>query len=256
MEGKRIDEVFGEDFLKSNFWLCWRTMFAFEEWHSALEMKLYLHRFVHHIGGLPDFSALKFTKYNQYESLVLPLYRWLLDQGVNFEFDTEVVDVDVVRTPERRQATGIRWIRKGVEGGKVLGPDDLLFMTIGSLTENSDNGDHHTPAMLNEGPAPAGDLWRRIASKDPGDPGTGRDRREGGPGDAAVRDVVLHAAACGRPPGRRPRELGELRVHRPVRRKRPRLRLHHRVLRPDADGGGVPAARHRARRARGVQLHL
>jgi oleate hydratase len=48
MENKRINEVFGEDFLKSNFWLYWRTMFAFEEWHSALEMKLYLHRFIHH----------------------------------------------------------------------------------------------------------------------------------------------------------------------------------------------------------------
>ena len=75
MEDKRIDEVFGRDFLDSNFWLYWRTMFAFEEWHSALEMKLYLHRFIHHIEGLPDLSALKFTKYNQYESLVLPLYR-------------------------------------------------------------------------------------------------------------------------------------------------------------------------------------
>ncbi|MFC5184518.1 oleate hydratase [Actinomadura harenae] len=167
MEGKRINEVFGEDFLKSNFWLYWRTMFAFEEWHGALEMKLYLHRFVHHIGGLPDFSALKFTKYNQYESLVLPLYRWLLDQGVNFHFDTEVVDVDFVLTPERKQASGLKWIRDGVEGGTELGPDDLLFMTIGSLTENSDNGDHRTPAKLNEGPAPAWDLWRRIASKDP-----------------------------------------------------------------------------------------
>lgn len=68
MEGKRIYEVFGKDFFASNFWMYWRTMFAFEEWHSALEMKLYLHRFIHHIGGLPDFSALKFTKYNQYES--------------------------------------------------------------------------------------------------------------------------------------------------------------------------------------------
>jgi oleate hydratase len=64
MEGKRINEVFGEDFLESNFWLYWRTMFAFEEWHSALEMKLYLHRFVHHVGGLPDFTALKFTKFD------------------------------------------------------------------------------------------------------------------------------------------------------------------------------------------------
>jgi oleate hydratase len=40
-------------------------------------------------------------------------------------------------------------------------------MTIGSLTENSDNGDHHTPAKLNVGPALAWDLWRRIAAKDP-----------------------------------------------------------------------------------------
>ncbi|WP_305094838.1 oleate hydratase [Prescottella sp. R16] len=167
MEGKRIDEVFSEDFLGSNFWLYWRTMFAFEEWHSALEMKLYLHRFIHHIGGLPDFSALKFTKYNQYESLVLPLYRWLLDQGVTVRFETEVTDVRFDITPERKRATGIDWISEGVEGGVDLGPDDLVFMTIGSLTENSNNGDHHTPAKLDTGPAPAWELWRRIAAKDP-----------------------------------------------------------------------------------------
>ncbi|MFI7194561.1 oleate hydratase [Nocardia nova] len=166
MENKRIDEVFGKDFLQSNFWLYWRTMFAFEEWHSALEMKLYLHRFIHHIGGLPDFSALKFTKYNQYESLVLPLYRWLLDQGVTIRFDTEVTDIDFDITADRKQATGIHWVSDGVEGGVRLGPDDLLFTTIGSLVENSDEGDHHTPATLNEGPAPAWELWRRIAAKD------------------------------------------------------------------------------------------
>ncbi|MFI1236989.1 oleate hydratase [Nocardia salmonicida] len=167
MENKRIDEVFGADFLASNFWLYWRTMFAFEEWHSALEMKLYLHRFIHHIGGLPDFSALKFTKYNQYESLVLPLYRWLLDQGVRFHFDTEVTDVDFDMSGPRKQATRLHWIADGVDGGVDLSTDDLLFVTIGSLTENSDEGDQHTPARLDEGPAPAWDLWRRIAAKDP-----------------------------------------------------------------------------------------
>ncbi|MEV6277864.1 oleate hydratase [Nocardia sp. NPDC051832] len=166
MENKRIDEVFSKEFLESNFWMYWRTMFAFEEWHSALEMKLYLHRFIHHIGGLPDFSALKFTKYNQYESLVLPLYRWLLDQGVTFKFDTTVTDIDFDITADRKQATRLHWISEDVQGGIELGPDDLLFMTIGSLTENSDEGDQHTPAKLNEGPAPAWDLWRRIAAKD------------------------------------------------------------------------------------------
>jgi len=167
MENKRIDEVFSEDFLKSNFWLYWRTMFAFEEWHSALEMKLYLHRFIHHVGNLADFSSLKFNRYNQYESMVLPLVKWLTDHGVKFRYGIEVTDVDFDIQADRKQATRIRWIENDTEGGVDLGPDDLTFITIGSLTENSDNGDHHTPAKLNEGPAPAWDLWRRIAAKDP-----------------------------------------------------------------------------------------
>ncbi|NHZ41538.1 oleate hydratase [Massilia aquatica] len=166
MENKRIDEVFGADFLSSNFWLYWRTMFAFEEWHSALEMKLYLHRFIHHIGGLADFSSLKFNRYNQYESMVLPLVKWLHEHGVVFRYGVEVTDVQFDIAPGRKQATRIDWREHGVAGGVDLGADDLLFVTIGSLTENSDNGDHHTPARLNEGPAPAWDLWRRIAAKD------------------------------------------------------------------------------------------
>lgn len=166
MENKRINEVFDAEFLSSNFWLYWRTMFAFEEWHSALEMKRYLHRFIHQIKGMPDFSTLKFTRYNQYESLVLPLVKWLQDHGVVFQYGTEVTDVEFSIAPGRKQATRIHWRKQGVEGGVDLGPDDLVFITIGSLTENSHNGDHHTAADLNVGPAPAWDLWRRIAAKD------------------------------------------------------------------------------------------
>jgi oleate hydratase len=167
LENKRIDEVFDDEFFGSNFWLYWRTMFAFEQWHSALEMKLYLHRFIQHIGGMADFSTLKFTRYNQYESLVSPLYKWLLDHGVVFKFSTEVTDVDFTVTPHQKLATRIRWVADGAEGGVDLGPDDLVFVTIGSLVDNSETGDHHTPAQLNDGPAPAWELWRRIAAKDP-----------------------------------------------------------------------------------------
>lgn len=167
MENRRINEVFSEDFLKSNFWLYWRTMFAFEEWHSALEMKLYLHRFIHHIQGLADFSTLKFTRYNQYESLVLPLVKWLQEHGVIFRYGITVTDIDFDIKRGPKQATRIHWLENGAIGGVDLGPHDLVFMTIGSLTENSNNGDHHTPAKLDEGPAPAWELWRRIAAKDP-----------------------------------------------------------------------------------------
>lgn len=48
---KTIEDVFDDEVFDSNFWLYWRTMFAFENWHSALEMKLYFQRFIHHIGA-------------------------------------------------------------------------------------------------------------------------------------------------------------------------------------------------------------
>ena len=75
LEDKKISDVLPESFWNTNFWLYWQTMFAFQKWSSALEMKRYICRYVHHIDGLPDFSALRFTKYNQYESMILPLVK-------------------------------------------------------------------------------------------------------------------------------------------------------------------------------------
>ena len=63
LEGKRITDVCDEEVLNSNFWTYWRTMFAFYDCNSALEMKRYMQRYIHHIDGLPDLKALRFTKY-------------------------------------------------------------------------------------------------------------------------------------------------------------------------------------------------
>ena len=73
-----------------------------KNWHSALEMKLYFQRFIHHIAGLPDFSALKFTRYNQYESLILPMQKYLEAAGVDFQFHTEVTTSYLREKTERR----------------------------------------------------------------------------------------------------------------------------------------------------------
>ncbi|WP_176746661.1 MULTISPECIES: oleate hydratase, partial [Staphylococcus] len=107
LEDVKISEVFTEDFLNSNFWLYWKTMFAFEPWHSAMEMRRYLMRFVHHIGGLADFSALKFTKYNQYESLVLPMVEYLKSHGVHFEYGVQVDNILVDSTSSTKIAREI-----------------------------------------------------------------------------------------------------------------------------------------------------
>lgn len=163
---KTIQDVLDPEFFSSNFWLYWRTMFAFEPWHSALEMKLYLQRFVHHIGGLPDFSALKFTKYNQYESLVIPLVRYLEANGVDFIFSADVKDIDFEINDDEKIAKSIRIAINDIEDNIDLTENDLLFITNGSCVENSTMGSQHSPAVFNteENEKGAWCLWKKIAS--------------------------------------------------------------------------------------------
>jgi oleate hydratase len=164
---KKISDVFTEDFYVSNFWLYWRTMFAFEEWHSALEMKLYIQRFIHHIGGLPDFSALKFTKYNQYESLILPMVKYLETHGVDFQYDTQVTNVVFAFQGEKKIAKKIICKHQGVDECIDLIEDDLVFVTNGSCTENSTYGDdYHAPAF-DDSTGGCWALWRNIAKQHP-----------------------------------------------------------------------------------------
>jgi oleate hydratase len=164
---KKITDVLGDEFFSSNFWLYWRTMFAFEDWHSALEMKLYIQRFIHHIGGLPDFSALKFTKYNQYESLILPMMSYLESHNVRFQYDTKVTNVEFSIIGNRKVAKRIVCERAGKEERIDLIEDDLVFITNGSCTENSSVGDDaHAPELdTSEGGCWA--LWKNIAKQDP-----------------------------------------------------------------------------------------
>ena len=144
-------------------------MFAFENWHSALEMKLYFQRFIHHISGLPDFSALKFTKYNQYESLILPMVKYLEAAGVTFQYNTEVTNVIFDMRDGKKIAKTIECRVNGTEKGIPLTENDLVFVTNGSCTEGTIYGDQNH--------APNGDaevrtsgcwsLWKNIAAQDP-----------------------------------------------------------------------------------------
>ena len=166
---KRIDEYFDDEVFDSNFWLYWRTMFAFENWHSALEMKRYIKRYIHHIGGLPDFTALRFTKYNQYESMILPMVKYLENAGVVFHYNTKVVNVEFDVTSNRKQATRIEIEAEGETRFVDLTEDDLVFITNGGCVENSAMGSQNTPAPYNPEIKPGGgwDMWRRIAAQSP-----------------------------------------------------------------------------------------
>ena len=166
---KRINEVFDDEVLNSNFWLYWRTMFAFENWHSALEMKLYIKRFIHRVGGLPDFKALRFTKYNQYESMILPMIKYLESFHVQFHYNTKVVNVEFDIQKDKKTAKRIVVNHDDAEEHIDLTENDLLFITNGGCVENSALGSQNTPAPYNTKIKEGGgwDMWRKIAAQDP-----------------------------------------------------------------------------------------
>ena len=165
---KKITDYFSDEVLNSNFWLYWRTMFAFENWHSALEMKLYIKRFIHHIGGLPDFTALRFTKYNQYESMILPMIEYLKKFDVQFHYGTKVENVKFEISEYKKVAKSIIITKDGEESSIDLTENDLVFITNGGCVENSSMGSQDTPAEMNTEIKPGGgwDLWRKIAEQD------------------------------------------------------------------------------------------
>ena len=165
--GKKIEDVFGEEFFESNFWLYWCTMFAFEKWHSAIEMRRYVLRFVHHIDCLPDFTALKFTRYNQYESLVKPLLAYLEEQGVDFQYECTVSNIDVRIVGEEKVAQKLVLEKAGAIEEIPLSEDDLVFVTNGSITESSTQGDHYTPAPISKAPGGSWRLWKNLAAQSP-----------------------------------------------------------------------------------------
>ena len=170
LQDKKITDFFDDEVLNSNFWLYWRTMFAFENWHSALEMKRYIQRYIHHIGGLPDFKALRFTKYNQYESMILPMIKYLESFGVQFHFGVKVVNVRFdCSKPDHKLATRIDVIRDGQEESIGLTENDLVFITNGGCVENSTMGSQNKPAEFRPEIKAGGgwDMWRKIAAQDP-----------------------------------------------------------------------------------------
>ncbi len=165
LQDVQIDQVFTEEFFESNFWLYWATMFAFEKWSSAMEMRRYILRFIHHVGKLADMSALKFTRYNQYESLITPLVRWLENNGVKFHYDTRITNVVIDCKSNKKVAKKIEMIKSGKEKEMSITPDDLVFVTNGSITESTTYGDNDTPADTHHELGGSWELWKNIAKQ-------------------------------------------------------------------------------------------
>jgi oleate hydratase len=166
-----VEQWFSEGFLNTNFYTFWRTMFAFQNWHSVLEMKLYMHRFLHLMDGLNDMTSLVFPKYNQYDSFVRPLKDWLKDKGVHFKINTRVTDLEITTQSDTMTTKSIKYLTKNNEKKIDINARDLVFVTTGSIVEDTAYADGDTVPELkvdDQGSTTSGwELWKNLAKKSP-----------------------------------------------------------------------------------------
>ena len=161
-----IADQMSADFFKTNFWLMWCTTFAFQPWHSAVEFKRYLARFTHMVQGFNQLHGIMRTVLNQYDSLVRPLQQFLSERDVNFLLKAKVEDI--VLRKERDEDGKVEAIVYTVDGRSQtveVQSNDLVIVTLGSMTEASALGTNETPALL-KGKRDGGawSLWQKIAT--------------------------------------------------------------------------------------------
>lgn len=165
----RITDWLSPKFFESEFWLMWVTTFAFQPWHSAVELKRYLHRFMLEFSRIETLAGVKRTVFNQYDSLVLPLQTWLEEQGVHFMTQCTVKDLTHETTAEGFAITGIHCQRNGEIDVITVNDGDLVFFQNGSMVDASSLGSMTSaPEPLTKAESGGWALWEKLARERPG----------------------------------------------------------------------------------------
>jgi len=168
LDDKRITDCFQPHFFETNFWMEWCTLFAFETWHSAIEFRRYLRRFIHHFSTIDVQHDIFRTVYNQYDSIIVPIVDWLKQHGVQFRNGVRVEDLGFASGADAITVTSIT--TSGVGGTTILpvAPEDRVFVTIGSMTADKTFGSMTKAPGLDAGNhSGAWNLWERLAQGRP-----------------------------------------------------------------------------------------
>ena len=155
-------------FFETEFWYMWSTTFAFQPWHSAVEFKRYLNRFMLEFSRIETLAGVKRTVYNQYDSLVLPLQAWLAAQDVRLLTDCRVTDLDHQTADGKFIVTGIHCLRQGKSEVVAVNDGDLVFLQNGSMTDASSLGSmSRAPEKLTKADSGGWKLWEKLAEGRP-----------------------------------------------------------------------------------------
>ena len=118
----------------------WATTSAFQPWHSAVEFKRYLHRFIREFSRIETLAGVKRTVFNQDHSLVRPLEGWLEKAGVRFITGCTVADLDLTHIDGEIAVSGLKLRRNGKSETVAVAADDIVIIQNASMTDASSLG--------------------------------------------------------------------------------------------------------------------
>lgn len=156
-------------FFETNFWFMWETTFAFRTRSSAQELRRYMHQMIYEFTQIEHLVGVNRTRYNQFESIMLPLINYLKAQGCEIVLDRLVTDFDFKETTMQDEitVTGIHMTDTNTNEELYIpvDQDTAVLFTNGSITDSATLGDYHTPAAENMDYGAASTLWKNISEK-------------------------------------------------------------------------------------------
>lgn len=172
-EETKLDNITIEEYFKdsphiftTNFWYMWETTFAFRTRSSAQELRRYMHQMIYEFTQIEHLVGVNRTRYNQYESIMLPLINYLKEQGCNFIMPRRVTEFIFKDTPMRDEitVTGLKMINTDTNQEEIVEVDEqtAVFFTNGSITDSATLGDFNTPAAENMDYGAAASLWKQA----------------------------------------------------------------------------------------------
>jgi oleate hydratase len=163
-----IADYFKDDphFFSTNFWYMWETTFAFRVQSSTQELRRYMHQMIYEFTQIEHLVGVNRTRYNQYESIMLPLINYLKQQGVQMILNRRVVDFDFKNTQMQDEITVTGLTMENTETGDSehvdVDDDTAVIFTNGSITDSASLGDFDTPAPENMDYGAAASLWKKA----------------------------------------------------------------------------------------------
>jgi oleate hydratase len=154
---------------QTNFWYMWETTFAFRTQSSAQELRRYMHQMIYEFTQIEHLVGVNRTRYNQFESIMLPLLNYLQDQGCHFILNRRVTEFEFKPTTMQDEITVTKIKMTNTETNEpeevVIDDQTAVIFTNGSITDSATLGDYHTPAAENPDYGAAASLWKQIAQQ-------------------------------------------------------------------------------------------